>query len=153
MAAITPVRVTDDFFVIRKVLTQATTGQTDWLDLPSTARSAQIVLNLTAVAGTTPTVTPSFQIADPVALTDTSVINFAEHAALTAISTANLYVFDLGPGITGIANDVTNSATVASAVQLNGILPELLGVKILNFRGSSDETYSYNLSIKLIRGS
>lgn len=149
MAAISPISVTNDFTVVRKATAQATTGQTDWLKLPLKAKFAQVFLNITANAGTTPTTTPSFLVADPVALNDSYVINLAEHSALTAITTAGQYVFDIGPGVTGIANDVTNAAAADSYVTLNAILPAILGIKILNDRTTGDETYTYNLSLLL----
>lgn len=133
---------------IRVASAQATTGQTDWLRLPVRATYASIYFNLTAVAGTTPITTPSFVVPDPLTLDDTaSLINLGEHAAFTAITAAAQYVFDIGPGVTGIANDVTNSATADSYASLNVILPTVLGVRIVNDRTTGDETYTYNLSI------
>lgn len=134
--------------LIRSASAQATTGQTDWLRLPPRATYASIYFNLTAVAGNTPIVTPSFLVPDPITLDDAaSLINLGEHAAFTGITAAAQYVFDIGPGITGIANDVTNAATADSYVSLNVILPAVLGVKLLNDRTSADETYTYKLSI------
>lgn len=148
MAAITPVTSPNsEFIVLRSVSAQATTGQTDWLYPPQWAKYALVYLNVTAVAGTTPILTPSFLAADPVSKDDTFVVNVAEHTALTGITAAAQYVFQLGPGVTGIADDVTNAAAADSYVSLNVVLPMLLGVKILNDRTSADETYTYNLSI------
>ena len=149
MAAITATTVPGGFHVIRQASAQATTGQTDWLRLPQWAKYASVFLNLTANAGTTPLTTPSFLVADPVSQDDSHVINLGEHAAFTAISTAGQYVFQLGPGVTGIADDVTNAAAADSYASLNVVLPLFLGVRILNDRTTGDETYTYNLSIQL----
>lgn len=148
MAAITSITaVNSEFVVVRQATAQASTGQTDWLSIPPSYKYASVFFNLTANSGNTPISTPSFLVADPVAKDDSYVINLGEHAAFTAITAAAQYVFDIGPGVTGIANDVTNSATADSYVSLNVILPTLLGIKILNDRTTGDETYTYNLSV------
>ena len=145
MAAIT---ATQGPSLRRQATAQATTGQTDWLDVPKWARYVQVFLSVSATAGTTPILTPSFLAADPISRDDGRVINVAEHAALTGITGAAEYVFEIGPGLTGIANDVTNAAAADSYVQINALLPALLGVKILNDRTTGDETYTYNLSVE-----
>ena len=53
MAAITATTVPRGFHVIRQASAQATTGQTDWLRLPTSTHFVRIFLNVTAVAGTT----------------------------------------------------------------------------------------------------
>jgi hypothetical protein len=131
----------------REASAQATTGQTDWINVPSWARYISIFFNLTAVAGNTPISTLSLKAADPVSRDDAHVINIAEHAALTGITAAGQYILQVGPGVTGIADDVTNSATADSVISLNAVLPQLLGVTVLNDRTTGDETYTYNLSV------
>ena len=119
---------------------QASSGTlTKWLLVPSFARYAFVFLNPTTV-GTS--VTPSFLAIDPVALDDDYVILVAEHAALTAITAAGQYAYQIGPGVTGIANDVTQSATADSYVSLNAVLPPILGVRIV-----SSGSCVYNLAV------
>jgi len=149
MAAITATRVMSGFHVIRQETAQATTGQTDWLLLPQWAQYAMVFLNLSAVAGTTPVLTPAFLMADPVSQDDAHTITVADHAGLTGITAAGQYLYQIGPGVTGIANDVSQTATADSAVSLNQVLPMLLGVRITLDRADIDETYSYNLSLQL----
>lgn len=67
-------------------------------------------------------------------------------AATTAGVPGAALTVDIGPGITGIADDVTNSATVASSVALNAVLPSILGLRLLLDRTTGDEVYTYNLS-------
>lgn len=153
MAAITPVAtaagvVRDDWSFKRTAALQATTGQTDWFDVPAKARYCTVFFSLTAVAGTTPTTTLSILAASPAVRDDGQIINVAEHAGLTAMTGAAQLVIDIGPGVTGIANDVTNAAAADSYVSLNVVLPELMGFKVLNDRADADETYSYNLSVR-----
>lgn len=151
MAAITisttPAPPLGDVWLIRTATAQASTGQTDWIAVPNAAKYATVYFNLTAVAGTTPSHLPSVKGAEPYAVNDTYSMKIAEHAALTAFTAANLLVMDIGPGVLGIADDVTNSATVFSRVALNANLPALMGFTILNDRGDGDETYSYTVSV------
>lgn len=138
----------DDLIVIRNETAQATTGQTDWIDTPLGAKYAKIWFNLTDVGvSTTPTFLPSVFMADPVSRNDTYKVKIAEHAALTAFTAANLLVMNIGPGITGIADDVTNSATAVSVVNLNAIIPWLMGFTVLNDRTTGDEVYTYTISV------
>ena len=148
MAAITATAARIGHNTIRSASAQATVGQTDWVFVPKNAKYATVFLNVTATAGSTPQLTPSFLAADPVALDDGSVVNIGEHAAFTAITGAAQYVFELGPGVTGIANDVTNAAAADSYVALNVVLPTLMGFKLLNDRADGNETYTYNLSVR-----
>lgn len=148
MAAITPTTVNSEFVVVRQATAQATTGQTDWLAVPAFATHALVFLNITAMAGTTPILTPSCLAADPVSKDDTFVIRIGEAAAYTGITAANQYVIQIGPGVTGIADDATNSATADSYLSINAILPTLMGIQITNDRTTGDETYTYNLSVQ-----
>jgi hypothetical protein len=138
----------DDLITIRNETAQASTGQTDWLDVPLGARYAQVVWNLTSVgASTTPTFLASVFMADPITRNDTYKVKLGEHAALTAFTAANMLVMNIGPGITGIADDVTNSATAVSVVSINTVLPWLMGFTVLNDRTDTDEVYTYTISV------
>lgn len=135
---------------VRTATAQATTGQTDWVAVPKWAKYAKVYFNLTAVAGTTPIFTPSVREVPPgfsSAADDSYAFNIAEHAALTGITAASLLVVDIGPGVTGIADDVTNAAAASSRVALNAVLPALLGIKVLNDRTTGDETYTYTVDV------
>jgi len=57
------------------------------------------------------------------------------------------FVAVIGPSVTGIADDVTNSATADSYVSLNTVLPPILGVKLLLDRTSGNEVYTYTLQV------
>ncbi len=146
MAAITT--ITTNFgsnIRVRTAAAQATTGQTDWLAIPHAARFMTLFFNLTAVAGTTPVFTPALLTTIPQTLDDTYSMNLAEHTAFTGLTAAAMLIVDVGPGITGIANDTTNSATAGSYASLNVILPPVLGIKVTNDRTTGDETYTYTI--------
>ena len=146
MAAITTTASPKNYFT-RAGAAQADTGQTDWLLVPSWANYAWVMVNLTAVAGTTPTMDISFPVVDPVSLDDAHVLNLAEHGNLTDLTGAATVVVDIGPSVTGIADEVTVAATGDSYATLNAVLPPVLGVKLTLDRTEADETYSYNLAV------
>jgi len=76
VAAITVNSLRPYFF--RSASAQANTGQTDWLLTPPWANYVWIMLNVTATAGTTPTVTPAFLSADPVIMDDATLYELEE---------------------------------------------------------------------------
>ncbi len=238
---------------------QANTGQTDWVPIPGWAKYAHVRLDITALAGTTPTLTPAFYGMNKAGLDEESRYKIAEHAAFTAMTTARVnevqtlslsaglatetfkltqgavestaavtlptggfanvtaaqikaclltiaqwtgdtaniavvktvndyaitfsgrlgrtdiaaitvtsktgaadgsvaatttgvpgagFTALIGPGVTGIADDVTNSATAESVVSLNSPLPAILGMELVLDRTSANETYTYTYSIR-----
>ncbi len=133
---------------VRTATAQATTGQTDWVSVPRWARFMRVYFNLTAITGT------SSQLAlldvVPITLDDAAqnTINLAEHPALTAQTAASLLVADVGPGVTGVGNDVTNSATANSYVQLNTSLPPVVGLKVTNVVGAGSFTYTLTIAFR-----
>jgi hypothetical protein len=87
------------------------------------------------------------------AITVTSKVGAADGSVaetVKGVAGASLLV-NIGPGVTGIADDVTNSATAASIVNLNCVLPPILGVRLLFDRTSANEVYSYDLSVDFRR--
>ena len=60
--------------------------------------------------------------------------------------TAAQYVFQLGPGVTGIADDSTISATADSYASFNVVLPPIIGIILTLDRTTGNETYTYNLA-------
>lgn len=115
------------------------TTVTDWLLVPQWARFATVFLQPTTV-GTS--ITMSFLAVDPVALDDTYVINIAEHSAFTAITGTASWMWQIGPNVTGIADDVTVAAAADSYASLNALLPPILGVRQVN-----SGTNVYNLTV------
>ena len=147
MAAISFAAFTNGRRFVRSQTAQATTGQTDWLAIPGWAKFLYVDYNLTAVAGTSPLVDVTFKIPDLTTLDDTTgVVNLAGHTALTQITGAARLVCQIGPGVTGIADDVTNAATGLSNISINHVLPDAIGIKILQDRTTGDETYTYTLT-------
>lgn len=152
MAAIAPVVVMARTNTLRDVTAQATTGQTDWFGVPAWARYLYIDYNLTAVAGTSPLVDVTFKVPNLTTLDDsTGVVNFQNHTGFTQITAAARYLAQIGPGITGIADDVTAAATGLSNISINAVLPPFMGIKILQDRTTGDETYTYSLVLAFQR--
>ena len=130
------------FAVLRNVSTQATTGQTDWVDVPAWAKVILVTFNVTANAGTTPISTVTLRAPDPVTRDDT-----ADHAVLLTganITAASFHQYALAPTFTTAGTD---SATADSSVVQNGPIPATLGVRVTNDRTTTDETYTYTLTI------
>jgi hypothetical protein len=126
---------------------QADTGQTTWLSTPSWAKSMTVYLNYTATAGTTPLLDFKLLEADPVARDDAAAnsVNLADWDGITQIAGASaplLSVVQVGPGITGIADDDTGPY-----YKVNTALPPLLGFKVTLDRTTGNETYTYTLAV------
>jgi hypothetical protein len=60
------------------------------------------------------------------------------------------FTANIGPAVTGIADDVTNSATAESVVSLNAVLPPILGVELVLDRTSQNETYTYTMTVRFL---
>lgn len=153
MAAITPIQPSGEFTLVRTGTAQANTGQTDWIQVPAWAQFAKVDFNLTAVAGTTPLADLTINGSDPATNDDTYIYKLRGHAAFTQITGAAHLVVDLGPGVLGIADDVTTAATGYSDAAINTVLPALLGLRLVFDRTSGDETYTYKLSVLFRSGS
>lgn len=147
MAAITTAASPVGRYWFRTVTASVGAGQTDWLLVPHWAHYGFVFLQVTTNGGdTTPGLTPSFLTVDPIALDDSNVMNLGEHTAFTKITGATQYVFQMGPGVSGVADDVTNSATADSYVSLNVLLPPILGVKVVQATGGTN-SYAYSISV------
>lgn len=144
MALIVPVTFSP-YSVLRNVSAQATTGQTDWIDVLAWPAYLVVTFNLTANAGTTPISTPSIRTLDPVTRDDTNdVVAIFTGAAITA---ASFHEYVLGP-FTSVGTD---SATADSYIVQNMALPATIGIRILNDRTTGDETYTYTLTAEFRR--
>jgi hypothetical protein len=135
MAAITTIQAPNGYRITRTTAS----AFTDWLTPPAWAKYCQIFLTPTAI---TTNLTLALVTADPGKLDDTFQMGLREIANFTAITAANItWCIDIGPGITGIADDITVSATADSYVSINCILPRLLGL-VLTPSGSATYTAS-----------
>ncbi len=141
-----------DPFRVRAVLLQATTGQTDWLRVPTWATHCRVTFDLTAVAGTTPQFLPQILSADPITLTDTHTPFVGGATLATAMTGAGQLVVSIGPGVTGIANDLTVGASGNLNAYIDDVLPSLMGIQCVNDRDDADETYSYTITCEFRGG-
>ena len=133
------------FVILRNASAQATTGQTDYVAVPSWARYCYIWLNVSAVAGTTPLTDFKLSSVNPVTMDDGDNLDYAGWNGITQIAgtTAADIQVQVGPGITGIADDDTGPF-----YSVNGVLPPILGFVITLDRTTADETYTYSLAYK-----
>jgi hypothetical protein len=119
---------------------QADTGQTTPFTVPSYARDAIFYLDVTALAGTTRTIDLTLNAVDSAGASNTS--NYAQFAGITQLTAVGLVTIYAGPGITGIADDVT-----AHVYKLNAPLPNLMNAVLTLGRGDGDEKYTYTLTV------
>lgn len=130
--------------VIRTGTAQATTGQTDWIASPPWAKYCYIEYSLTAVAGNTPLVDVSIlKSLESTPFNDTGAITLS--GAFTQITGAATLRISIGPNI---VTDATTAATGASDAGIAGILPGVIGIKVLQDRTSADETYTYTVAVR-----
>ena len=149
MAAITTTAFPGTYKVIRNVAAQATTGQTDWIAVPGWALFAEIEVDISATAGTTPTLTPSLLAGNPLQMDDADAVQI--HGNFTTPPTAaSRNIIYVGPGVAP-ADDLALSATGFGSAFVNTPLPSLLGVRITNDRADGNETYTYTVSVKFRR--
>lgn len=150
MASILPLvdmtGVGSGYKTVRTGAAQANTGQTDWIAVPPWALFAEVLLNITAVAGTTPIATPAFLAANPATLDDGDAVQI--HADITTPPTAaSFHRIVIGPGVGG-SDDVALAAAADSEAEINAVLPSILGVRLTLDRGTGDETYTYTLAVR-----
>ena len=149
MAAITLVQTSNPpYAILRNASAQATTGQTDYVAVPAWAKYLYIYLNVSAVAGTTPLTDFKLSAVNPVTLDDGDNLDYLGWNGITQIAgtTAGDIQVQIGPGITGIADDDTGPF-----YSLNGVLPGILGFVVTLDRATVDETYTYSLAYKFTR--
>ena len=144
MAAITVRDAASGLYVVGEDIDD---GETDayWLRTPAWARFAQIFFVMETV-GTS--VQLSIRTVPPFDLDDDHIIQLREAAAFAALTSADVTsVVDIGPGVTGIADDVTGGAAADSWASINCILPDILGVAVI----ATGANNVYDLSVKFKR--
>jgi hypothetical protein len=149
MAAIAPISFPGTYKRIRNAAAQADTGQTDWIVVPGWAVFAEIDIDVNAVAGTTPILTPAIMAGNVNTLDDADAVQL--NAAFTTPPTAaSRNIIFVGPGVSA-ADDVALSANGNGQAFVNIPLPSLLGVRVTLDRADANETYTYTVSVKFRR--
>jgi hypothetical protein len=124
--------------VVRNATAQANTGQTDLVSVPGFARFMTVFIDVSATAGTSPLFDFKMQYVDPVR--NAAVEDFPG-VGITQIAGNDNVVIQVGPGVTGIADDDTTAVYT-----LNMALPPLINFVTTLDRGSANETYTYSIS-------
>lgn len=140
-------------YTVRSGTAQADTGQVDWIRTPQGCVAVVVDFNMTASAGTTPVTDLRVLSTDPVSMDDTYLYDVGG-TTLTAQSSTGAtvhQVVEIGPGITGIADDLVLGATGFSRAAINAAVPAVLGLKLVFDRTSANETYTYTLSVTFTR--
>ncbi len=154
---------------VRGATAQATTGQTDWIAVPSWATYMRLVYDLTSIgASTTPSalmtlLTPSnpanAHLSDSavggveapdahadIAATDSVVLHVGGTTLSTAFTAAGTADIAIGPGIVTTPDFVLGASGVVYA-RICDVLPEVIGIKILQDRADGDEVYTYTVDV------
>jgi hypothetical protein len=133
--------------VIRTAVAQPGVGatQTDWVRVPAGTQFVEVILNTTAMTGTTPIIHPQLFAADPIIADDAHA--FALASPNTNQTSPGVGRVLVGPSVSGIANNVAWGVSAGVDNRINTIVPKLLGLRVLsNFTGN--ETYSYTLTVR-----
>jgi hypothetical protein len=153
---------------VRTAASQVTTGQTDWLQVPVWAKYMRVVIDLTATSGTTPIFTPTLVTpsnpgnahlddvvtkgvpasGDAIPPTDSVVINLGGAILTSDYTSTGTAIIVVGPGVTGIANDLALGTSGVNHAFINDVLPEFVGIKIVNDRTTGDEHYTYTVDVE-----
>lgn len=131
--------------VVRTGTAQANTGQTDLVKVPGFADFMLVYVDVSATAGTTPLFDFKMQYVDPVR--NAAVEDFPG-AGITQIAGNDNVVIQVGPGVTGIADDDTTAV-----YSINMMLPTLINFVTTLDRTSLDETYTYSIAAEFYGGS
>ena len=143
MAAIT-IRNVSGFRILAEDIDD---GETDkyYFRRPSWAKYCKIYLVMEALGGTS--IQLSLTEVPPMDADDDHELQLREAAAFAALTSADVTsVVDIGPGVTGIADDVTGGAAADSYASINCILPDILGVKIISV--GANNTYDLSVSFR-----
>lgn len=128
-----------DFRILKNVTAEAGAASQDFvINTPSWALYAIIYLNLTAVAGTTPTFDMKFQWVDPV---DKTTKEDLPGAGITQLTGADFVIFHFGAP--GLADDDTGPVYTTAFP-----LPPVFNINVAQNTG--DETYTYTLAISFM---
>jgi hypothetical protein len=125
------------------------------IKVPGDVRFATFFLYHESAGGTTPSVTttiliPDFStVAKFSAPTDDNMALLADFAGTTAVTGTGAYLqtIDIGPGVTGIADDATGAAAADARMAVNALLPPWLVYK-LDFGADADEDYALKLLVQ-----
>jgi hypothetical protein len=158
MAAIT-INTTDANRMTRFLESQVITNQsgvvtrTRAVKVPGQARSVSFYLYIDSQTGTTPTL--DFKLLVPdfgsgalfFAPDDVNVALLADFAGITQVTGAGPYcqTIDVGPDVTGIADDVTGAAAADARMAVNTLLPPWLVYQVITDGTTTDEDYTYRL--------
>lgn len=148
MAAVPIIRGLGGHQRIRTAAAQATVGQTDWVSVPVNTLSATVRLTVTAVGGTT----PASRISSIKAMTP----NLFARGTANADKADDTLSYEIAPTTGDLVAAGTMDVQIAPGLtedligpdaKVDSLLPDILGITILNDRGNADETYTYTLDV------
>lgn len=126
--------------------TAASTAVSKYFTVPSWARYMVFQVDITVIGGTTPTLDILLQGVNPWTLDTTHVDTLFTMTQVTAVTTYSALRVFVGPGTTGIADDVTLSGTASAVATLNQILLPVYVYKYTTTDAADDADYTFSLS-------
>ena len=131
--------------------TAASTAVTRFIRCPPGARYCTWFLYVDVVDGTTPKLDFVVRTPDAYGFPDGGTLfGIGEWDGITQITSAAspfLVTIDIGPGVTGIANDDTGSASASCHYSINAELPPVLAYTYTTQDAADDADYSFRLAV------
>ena len=133
----------------------ASTAVTRWVKVPTWANQVTFLLWVDAMTGTAPLLDFTVRYPDLYGYPDDGVFasatvpGIAGWNGITQVTAATLtvYTIDIGPSVTGIADDDTGSATASSHYAINAVLPPALAYTYTTAGGgASPEDYTFRIA-------
>lgn len=123
------------------------------IKIPDRFQFLSLYIYVDAQGGTTPTLdleldVPDFGSASKMAAPDDgNIAKLADFAGITQVTGVGPYLqtIDIGPGVTGIADDATGAASADARMAVNTVLPPWLVYKFSYDGTTHDEDYTIRL--------
>ena len=126
--------------------TAASTAVSKAFFVPKWAKYMIFQVDITVIGGTTPTLDILLQGVNPGTLDTTHVDTLFTLTQVTAVTTYSALRVFVGPGVTGIADDVTLSGTASAVATLNQILLPAYVYKYTTTDSADDADYTFTIS-------
>lgn len=126
--------------------TAASTAVAKYFTVPSWARYMVFQVDITVIGGTTPSLDVVLQGVNPWTLETAHVDTLFTFTQVTAVTTYSALRVFVGPGVTGIADDTTLSATASAVGTLNQILLPVYVYQYTTTDAADDADYTFTVS-------
>jgi hypothetical protein len=126
--------------------TAASTAVSKYFTVPTWARYMVLQVDATVQGGSSPTLDILIQGINPWTLDTAHVDTLYTFTQVTAVTTYSALRVFCGPGVTGIADDVTLSGTASAVATWNTVLLPIYVYKYTTVDSADDADYTFTLS-------